>query len=184
MNSVTKSAFRKDCLNRLKNCAKQGKLKKDKSIENKIYKIIKQNSVKNILLYIPLAMEVNTKGLIHRLKREKKYNIFVPFMVGETLKIVPFRYPLIKKRFGILEPKNSNIGKRFKIDLAIVPVVGTDISLRRVGFGVGFYDRFFESLSYTPKIVFTQLCLCKSGTILTEPHDIKGDYIVTHKGLK
>jgi 5-formyltetrahydrofolate cyclo-ligase len=101
-------------------------------------------------------------------------------MVGNTLKAVPFRLPLYKKKYNIYEPKDSNL--RVKLDLAIVPIIGTDSSFRRVGFGVGFYDRFFASLDYKPKIIFTQLSLCKSKTTLTEIHDIKSDYIITDKG--
>jgi len=103
-------------------------------------------------------------------------------MVGESLKIVPFRLPLNKKKYNIFEPNNSNI--KVKIDLAVVPIIGTDLTFRRVGFGVGFYDRFFASLDYKPKIIFTQLCLCQTKTTLTQIHDIKSDYIITNKGVK
>ena len=182
MNNVTKNEFRQISLNLLKKQRKFGRLKKDKFIIEKIYTIIKKEQVKNILLYIPLGMEVDMRYLINRLRREKSYNIFVPFMVGKSLKIVPYRLPLQKKQYGILEPKNSN-SIIPKIDLAVVPIVATDTTKRRIGFGVGFYDRYFASLKYKPITVFTQRVLSQSDKVLTEPHDIKGDYIVTHKGI-
>jgi len=182
MNNVTKNEFRQNSLKILKKQRKFGRLKKDKFIIEKIYKIIKKEQVKNILLYIPLSMEVDMLYLINKLRRERKYNIFVPFMVGKSLKIVPYRLPLQKKQYGILEPKNSNMITS-NIDLAVVPIVATDKTKRRIGFGVGFYDRYFDSLKYKPITIFTQRVLCQIDSVLTEPHDIKGDYIVTHKGI-
>lgn len=66
-------------------------------------------------------------------------------MQGESFKMVPFRLPLKKKKFGIYEAGNS-LRDIKNIDVAIVPVVGVDGNLQRVGFGKGMYDRFFEKL--------------------------------------
>ncbi|MDD2698623.1 MAG: 5-formyltetrahydrofolate cyclo-ligase [Arcobacteraceae bacterium] len=180
MKNLTKSDFRKLCIKKLKFCSKFGKIKKDKFISKKILEVIKIEKPKSILLYIPLDMEVNVRSLINILRREKNYKVYVPLMMGNSLKVVPYRLPLNKQKYNIYEPNDSSL--RVKIDLAIVPIVGTDDTFRRVGFGVGFYDRFFASLDYRPKIVFTQLCLCQSKTTLTQIHDIKSDYIITNKG--
>ena len=99
-------------------------------------------------------------------------------MYKDSFKIVKYRLPLEKKKFGIKEPKNS-FSISPKIDLAIVPIVGVDKLSKRVGFGKGMYDRFFAKLGYKPKIVFTQLELCKSKEILSDDYDIKSDYIIT-----
>ncbi|HFU75713.1 MAG TPA: 5-formyltetrahydrofolate cyclo-ligase, partial [Arcobacter sp.] len=88
-----KQDFRKNCIKRLKKYSKNGRLKKDIIIIDYLIKIIKQNNAKNILLYIPLIQEVDVLPLIHKL-RQNRLNIFVPYMNGKTLKIVPFRYPL------------------------------------------------------------------------------------------
>jgi 5-formyltetrahydrofolate cyclo-ligase len=100
-------------------------------------------------------------------------------MQGESFKIVKYRLPLYKKRFGIKEPNNSFF-KAKKIDLAIIPIVGIDAVGKRIGFGKGMYDRFFCNLSYKPTMVFTQLILCKSEKILSESYDIQADYIITN----
>ena len=100
-------------------------------------------------------------------------------MQGESFKIVKYRLPLYKKKFGIKEPNNSFF-KAQKIDLAIIPVVGIDKLGKRIGFGKGMYDRFFDKLGYKPIMVFTQLILCKSGQILSLDHDIQADYIITN----
>jgi 5-formyltetrahydrofolate cyclo-ligase len=179
MKSIIKSDFRKKCIEKLKLCSKNNKIKSDKSICNKIEKIIKKNDAKNILFYIPLKIEVDIRNLLNKLRKEKKYNIYVPYMVGNTLKIVPYRLPLKKKKYKIKEPNNSFFKYKVSMDLAIVPIVGTDVSYRRVGYGAGFYDRYFSDIKQMPKIVFTQRCLCKATNILTLNHDIKADYIIT-----
>lgn len=183
MGIVTKSDFRKLCIEKLKACSKQSKLKNDKFISSDILKVIESKEIKNILIYLPLDMEVDVRGLIKSLRKKKKYNIFVPYMIGETFKIVPYRLPLEKKKYNIKEPRNSNFKYNVDLDLAIVPIVGFDDSFRRVGFGVGFYDRFFSSLKKKPRVIFTQLCLCKSINILTQFHDVQADYIITNKGI-
>ena len=66
-------------------------------------------------------------------------------MEGKSFKMVSYRLPLKKKKFGIYEAGNT-IRNIKKIDIAVVPVVGVDGRLQRVGFGKGMYDRFFEKL--------------------------------------
>ncbi|VUA74320.1 5-formyltetrahydrofolate cyclo-ligase [Campylobacter coli] len=75
-------------------------------------------------------------------------------MQDKSLKIVKLRLPFIKKRFGVLEPMDSFL--KTKIDIAIIPVIGVDRELKRIGHGQGFYDRFFENLNYKPLVIFAQ----------------------------
>ncbi len=169
--------FRKKCLDRLRFITKFAKYKKNKIVVSRLKEFIYASEVKNILLYIPMDLEVDVQPLINLLRKSGKYNIFVPYMQGESFKIVKYRLPLEKKRFNIKEPKNSYF--KAKIDLAIVPVVGIDAVNKRIGFGKGMYDRFFGNLDYQPIMVFTQLELCKSDKILSEDHDIQSDLIFT-----
>jgi 5-formyltetrahydrofolate cyclo-ligase len=173
-----KSDFRKSCIKKLEFSSKNSKYYKDKIIIKKLENFIKASEVKNILLYVPLGTEVDVKPLINKFRKYKNKNIYVPYMHGPSFKIVKYRLPLHGKKFGIKEPNNSFTKPR-DIDLAIVPVVGVDAIGKRVGFGKGMYDRFFDSLDYKPTIIFTQLVLCKSDKKLCEDHDIQADYIIT-----
>ena len=179
MKNDHKNDFRKSCLKRLEFTSLFLKYYKNKIIFKKLKKFIKQSDSKNILLYIPLGIEVDVKPLINSLRKRKDTTVYVPFMQGESFKIVKYRLPLHKKRFGIKEPNNSFFKAR-KIDLAIVPVVGIDKLNKRIGFGKGMYDRFFDRLGYKPIMVFTQLILCKSEKILSDNYDIQADYIITN----
>ncbi|EDM24603.1 5-formyltetrahydrofolate cyclo-ligase [Caminibacter mediatlanticus TB-2] len=148
-----------------------------KIISKELYNISKE--YKNILLFIPLENEADIKPLIKKLRREKK-NIFVPFMEGLSFKMVKYSLPLKKKKFSIIEPHNKNKTLE-KIDLAIVPVLGVDSDFRRIGFGKGMYDRFFESLGYKPKIVFVQIRPCFSKIKVSDEYDIKADEYISYK---
>ena len=179
MKNDHKSDFRKSSIKRLEFASLFLKYYKNKIIVKKLENFIKQSDSRNILLYIPLGIEVDVKPLINSLRKRKDTTIYVPFMQGESFKIVKYRLPLHKKRFGIKEPNNSFFKAR-KIDLAIVPVVGIDKLNKRIGFGKGMYDRFFDKLGYKPIMVFTQLILCKSEKILSDNYDIQADYIITN----
>jgi 5-formyltetrahydrofolate cyclo-ligase len=168
-----KQEFRRFCLSQ----SKFNRYYYSKIIEKELYKIAK--NYKNILFFIPLKDEVDIHPLLKRLRKEGK-NIFVPFMEGLSFKMVKYSLPLKKKKFSILEPINKQ-KTLSKIDLAIVPIVGIDYDFKRVGFGKGMYDRFFDSLKYRPKVVFVQLRPCIYKGKITDFYDIKGDEFVSFK---
>ena len=152
---------------------------KDKKIIERLYRIIKESQAQSVMLYLPLKSEVNLYPLIKRLRREKKA-LYVPFMEGSSFRLVKYRLPLNKKQFGLKEPNDSKQYKVQKIDIAIVPIVGVDVTLRRVGFGKGMYDRFFEKENQNIKqTIFVARELCYSPEVITDTHDVSATIIVT-----
>ncbi len=174
-----KISFRKLCIERLNFTSKRYRYYKSKILVRNLEDVIIETRAKNILLYLPLDMEVDVKPLVKKLRKYKDKKVFVPYMQGDSFKIVPYRLPLHKKRFGIKEPNNSFFDVK-KVDIAIVPIIGVDSLYKRIGFGKGMYDRFFARLDYKPMIIFTQLSLCKSDKILSNDYDIQADYIITN----
>jgi len=179
MSVVKKNNFRKNCLRRLKLASVRGVYKKDHKVLSDLYRYIIGQRAKRIMLYLPLATEVNLYPLIRRLRKEKR-ELYVPFMEGKSFRLVKYRLPLKTKRFGIKEPKDSKQYRNQNIDIAIVPIVGVDVTLRRVGFGKGMYDRFFERENKNiKKTVFVARELCYSKEIVTDHYDVKADMIFT-----
>ena len=173
-----KSDFRKSCIKQLTFVAHNCGYKRQKIIVKNLENLIYNLNKKNILLYLPFKkMEVNVQPLINAL-RKKRINVYVPMMKDDSFIAIPYRLPLEKRRFGIREPKNSH--QKVKLDLAIVPIVGLDKYYKRIGFGAGMYDRFFDRLNYSPTIIFTQLRLCKSEQHLSNKYDISSDYLITY----
>jgi 5-formyltetrahydrofolate cyclo-ligase len=174
-----KKAFRKYCLQRLRSAAKKQSYVKDKRILTVLYALLEDVNTKNIMLYLPLKMEVNLYPLILRLRKEGKM-LYVPFMEGTSFRLVKYRLPLHKKQFGIKEPNDSKQYSIKNIDIAIVPIIGMDVTQRRVGFGKGMYDRFFEkNYKNINKVVFVTRELCYSKEIVTDHYDVKADILIS-----
>ncbi len=175
---MTKKEFREYCLRRLRKVSAVGRYKKDKTVLHALYAIIRHDNARKIMLYLPLGTEVDLYPLIKQLRREKRA-LYVPFMEGKSFRLVKYRYPLEIKRFGIKEPKNSKQYRTKKLDIAIVPIVGMDVTHRRVGFGKGMYDRFFEKeIKNINKIVFVARELCYSKEKITDHYDIEADVVI------
>jgi 5-formyltetrahydrofolate cyclo-ligase len=123
-------------------------------------------------------MEVVIRPLIAEFRR-RGVEGYVPLMEGASFRPVKYRLPLRRKRFGIYEPKYSRQYRPRKIDAAVVPIVGTDPTMRRIGFGKGFFDRFFEEEKRNiQEIIFIQRRLCYSPVVITEGHDVRADTIL------
>ena len=68
---MDKKTFRKICIERAKANRNVNTYKLDKDLSNVLYKLIKKEKAKKIMLYIPLKIEVNISSLIWRLRKEK-----------------------------------------------------------------------------------------------------------------
>jgi 5-formyltetrahydrofolate cyclo-ligase len=178
---VTKSDFRAECLKRLKSSNPYTKKYRDGQVRKELERIINELRPKRILLFWPIGFESDIRKTI--LKLRPKCEVYLPFMDGVSFKMVPLRYPLERKTFGIYEPRNS-YRKYNLIDVAIVPVVGVDGSLRRVGFGKGMYDRFFPTLKTKPFTIFIQSCTCRTMQDVCDDYDVQGDLLITPHGVQ
>ena len=175
---MDKQSFRKVSLKRLHVAVRHKRYAHDKLITQKIAKILDKHQPKKILFYLPMPIEVDLKNLLNRWR--KKSEVFVPFIVEESFKMVEYRLPLEKNSFGIFEPKAHNLAQK-NVDFIIVPVVGIDKNMQRVGFGKGMYDRFFESLDRKPVVLFVQRVTCHSAQKVCDSYDIQCDYYVSSK---
>ncbi len=178
--TLSKTTFRQNSLKTLKNSPIHNRLYKTSLVNKKLLMLLKSKKRQKILFYYPLDMEVNIVKTLVKLR--KKHDIYIPFMVEQSFKMVPFRLPLRRKKFNIFEAGNTN-RKINKIDIAIVPIVGMDGNLQRVGFGKGMYDRFFEKLQNKPYTIFTQLELCYTKEFICDAHDISCDILITPKKI-
>jgi len=176
--TLTKSIFREKCLKKLKNSHKHNKLYKSYLLEKKLLKVLQNKKYKSILFYYPLATEIDIRKILFKLRKTKE--VYIPFMEGESFKMVPFRLPLKKKKFGIFESGNTN-KKINKIDIAIVPTIGVDGSLQRIGFGKGMYDRFFAKLKKKPYTIFIQEEFCYTNELICDDYDISCDLLLSPK---
>ena len=94
-----------------------------------------------------------------------------------------FEDPLRINRLGIPEPVKSF--NKIVPDLIFVPLVGFDNNLNRLGYGGGFYDRYFEKNSNLKKIVKIGLAFSfqKIKKLPVNKFDKKLDRIITEKKI-
>ena len=146
-----------------------------KNIEdNELFK-----SAKSIFIYVSFGSEVETYTLIKKYINTK--TIYVPKIVDNDMKLVQINDfdNLIRSNFGILEPK-ENIFHDGSVDLVITPSVVFSKDGFRIGYGKGYYDKFFAKKlhKYSIGVSFDKLLQNK---VPTDAHDIAVDYIITEK---
>jgi 5-formyltetrahydrofolate cyclo-ligase len=177
--TLSKTQFREISLLKIKNVSQHNKFYRNALLQKKLLQaldVVIRKKKSKILFYYPLSFEANILKVMKKLRQ--KDEIYIPFMEGESFKMVPFRLPLKKKKFGIFEAGNTH-RKINKIDIAIVPAVGVDGNLQRVGFGKGMYDRFFDKLQMRPYIIFIQPELCYTKKMICDPHDVHCDILIS-----
>jgi len=175
---LTKTIFRQNCLQKMRTISTCNKIYRDKKINQQLLQELKSIKNQKILFYYPLGFEADIRETL--IKMRKKNEVYLPFMQRQSFKMVPFRLPLKKKIFGIYEAGNT-LKNIKKIDIAIVPAVGVDGNLQRVGFGKGMYDRFFAKLKKRPYIIFIQPSLCYTKNLICDDYDIACDLLLTPK---
>jgi len=90
--------------------------------------------------------------------------------------------PLKINKFGIPEPVS------FKIvypDILLVPLVGFDNDLNRLGYGGGFYDRYIEKIDKIKKVTKIGLAFScqKIKSVPIDRYDKKLDFVITEKEI-
>ena len=91
-----------------------------------------------------------------------------------------FKEPLIVNKYGIPEPKKTNI---VYPDIILIPMVAFDKNLNRLGYGGGYYDRIIEKLMKKKNFLKIGLAFSKQkiNNLPISKYDKKMDYIVTEK---
>ncbi len=163
---------------------KRAKPTKDKAVRDKLAcKLLfwKLKDYQNILLYSPLGHELDIRPLILKL-RQKNKRVWLPKSIKkgadfskEGFTIAPFRLPL--RRLGWFDEPSLSRYYKLELDCIVVPILGMDTSFRRVGFGLGMYDRSLPPLLQLkrPLIVFVSRELAIANGVLTNAYDIEAD---------
>ncbi len=119
---------------------------KDEIIFNKVINNNFVRSSKLILIYVSFNREVDTIKLINYFLSHN-YLVAVPKIDRD---IMNFYYinsldDLNNGYFNILEPTTKNIVKNFNDAVCITPGVCFSKDGYRIGYGKGFYDKFFQN---------------------------------------
>ena len=152
----------------------------------KIFEYLKQNNCKfkNIGGYYPSNYEIDDLEILNFFIK-KGSNISLP-VVKKNNKMDFYKwskkYPLSINKYGIPEPV---LKKKLYPDIIFVPLVAFDSKLNRLGYGGGFYDRYFEKILRTKKILKIGLGYSyqKIKKIPINNYDKKLDVIITESEI-
>lgn len=148
---------------------------------------ISREKPKVIYLYYPLGSEVNLLPLAEELLTgtfaAEGGRIAFPRTFGENMEFYPVTSfsDFSEGNFHIMEPMGE-VPLTEPEPLVVVPGVGFDRQGNRMGYGKGFYDRYFARFPSCRKMgaaFETQII----EEIPAESHDIFMDAIVTEKGI-
>ena len=149
---------------------------------------IQNRDLKKILVYKSIDNEPSIEKTI-KLAWRKDLEIYIPKVVSkEQIVINRLRKnsSYSKNKFGIKESNDPDTIELSEIDLAVLPLVGIDINGFRLGYGGGYFDRFFNQeseLSRKPFIIGTGYAFQVLEVSFAEDHDLKCDSVITEKGV-
>ncbi len=141
---------------------------------------------KVIGLYYPILNEVQTFQIIYQAIMNSK-TVCLPTIVNEQINF--FKYDPTKRlrlgKYGIMEPEPSCENMNHFLDTVVTPGILFDTTGNRIGYGKGYYDKFFNSnASQTMTLVGLgydfQLILEK---ITCNPNDAKMSTVISDKRL-
>ena len=139
---------------------------------------------KNLGGYYPTNYEIDDLNILEFFEK-KNYNILLP-IIKKNNQMEFFKWskndPLKINKYGIPEPVPS---KLYYPDILLVPLVGYDNDLNRLGYGGGFYDRYIEKIEKRKKIVKIGLAFSyqKIKSVPINKYDKRLDFIVTEKEI-
>ena len=141
---------------------------------------LKENQKIHCFLSIPEKGEVETKLFLNYFF-ENKIRVFVPKMVkGKLIALeINRETPLFENSWGIKEPAGEVDSGVKDFDMIITPLLYCDEFGNRVGYGKGFYDRFFSEINQNALKVGVSFFSPNEKVEDVSEFDVPLDYLVT-----
>ena len=146
---------------------------KKRSFEKKIIqRILEKTKNKVVCIYIPFGKEPDFLNYINNAS-----TLCTTFIDNkDKIKISILEEPLVKNKFGVLQPKKLN--EINKVDIFLIPGLAFDLNGTRLGRGGGVYDKLLAdySDSYFIGVSFDEYIF---ENLPIENHDIKMNALIT-----
>lgn len=155
-----------------------------------VIELIKQYNWKSVMVYIPFRSELNIWPIIHWCW-EHEIEVIVPKCEVKTISMHLYslynKDQLVSGAYQILEP-NPEVATLTKAtpDAVIVPGLAFTVDGGRLGYGGGYYDRFYESMliqSPSTKWIGIGYDIQVATTIPMDKYDMILNILVTNKGI-
>lgn len=155
---------------------------KDLMISQHIIKWLEtQRTIRKVFLYYPVRSEIDLRSL----RKLCSLPLAIPKITSNERKEMNFvlwdeSVELAKNSMGIFEPQSSETLEADSTTLLLTPCLGVGLNGERLGYGGGYYDRYFAANNSALKVG-----VCYSASVLDSlpqgPNDIRLDGYVTEE---
>ncbi len=145
---------------------------------------LQQLNFSSVFSYLSTKEEAPTYVLLNHLLKNTDSRLSCPKVLDKTTMIAVELSSLEELETGVLGIPTAagNSPLAYPIDVAIVPGLGFTHTGARLGYGAGYYDRWFEAHPDTIKVAF-----CFEQQVLpfvpTEAHDVSMDFVLTNESI-
>ena len=187
LNAV-KEDIRRSLLKRRRSLPKKKLKPVSREINTHLANEIQNRDLKKILVYQSIDNEPSIEQTTE-LAWQKDIEVYIPKVVSKEKIIInklSKNSSCSRNKFGIKESNDLETIELDNIELAVLPLVGIDINGFRLGYGGGYYDRFFNEvseLSRKPFIIGAGYAFQVLEISFAEDHDLKCDLVITEKGV-
>ena len=152
----------------------------------KIFELLKKKGLKSKIIgaYYPFNYEFNILDILEKFEK-KNYILSLPKITKDN-EMNFFKWsknePLKINKYGIPEPISE---KRIKPNVLLIPLVGFDDQLNRLGYGGGYYDRYISKIKIKEKLlkIGVGFSFQKVKKLPINNYDEKLDCIITEKKI-
>ncbi len=143
---------------------------------------------RSIMTYLDFRNEVGTSDLI-RYALSGQLMVSIPVCIPETKELVAARIfsldELSAGHYGILEPRPEKIRitDSSTLDIVFTPGAAFDRQGNRIGYGAGYYDKFFKRMGKEVLKVALAYSLQVVDFVPSDAYDIPVDIIVTENEI-
>lgn len=159
------------------------------AIARRLYSLTHFSRAATLMIFVPFGSEVDTAPVFNE-ALARGMRVLVPRTIPAERKMVPSRVldweeDLRPGAYGIREPVQEALRpvSPLEIDLLLVPGVAFDSSGNRLGYGGGYYDRFFARLRPETPLVAPVFDLQVLPSVPVDPWDRPVDMIITEQRL-
>ena len=151
-----------------------------------ICKFLKMKKLKQYIIggYYPFNYEINILKILEVLEKEN-YTISLP-KISKNNEMSFFKWskndPLKINKYGIPEPISR---KKIYPNILLIPLVGFDDQLNRLGYGGGYYDRYLSKAKIKNKLfkIGIGFSFQRVKNLPIDNHDQKLDCVITEKKI-
>ena len=174
-----KNQLKESILAKRNSLSKEEILEKSDKIKDSLFNLDQYKTSKTVMFFVSFKSEVNTHDMIKEALKNK--TVIAPKVVHHEIEpsvIIDFDNLVPSGKFGILEPIEAMKIAYKNIDLILVPGIVFDKEGHRIGYGLGYYDKFLAKVPKAIKIGLT-FDFQVINKIPREMHDVPVDMIVT-----